>query len=425
MPTLYDLLGLDLADESTRAALAVVAITAAATLTTISLARAVLYPQRPAVIPNPLQTKIPELSEKEVAKLEYKPDSYPGARDVVTPYGNIRVYEWGPEDGKKVLFVHGISTSCMTVSRLAQAMVDRGYRVMMFDLFGRGFSDGVGDLPHDSRLYVSQALLAMASSPLSWTGNNSLRLVGYSMGGGIAIQFASAFPHMVESLVLLAPAGLIRAENFGIVSRILFRSGIVPDRFISELARIRLRKPIASSVNKKKSPTPSPNGAGSPLAKPNGEVSANDLRSALHHTKSQHKSMTDVGATEGADPPTADAVTALEKRVLDYIAWMADHHAGFIHAFLSSLRHAPLMDQHESWAKIGERPPGSTCILLAREDEIINPDDYRSDGLHLVGGEDRVTWKLVDGGHDFVMTHSNQIMRELDEFWGLEKKATD
>lgn len=44
----------------------------------------------------------------------------------------MRVYEWGPEDGEKVLFIHGISTSCMTVSKLAQAMVDRGHRVMIF-----------------------------------------------------------------------------------------------------------------------------------------------------------------------------------------------------------------------------------------------------------------------------------------------------
>lgn len=234
---------------------------------------------------------------------------------------------------------------------------------------------------------------------------------------------------MVESLVLLAPAGLIRPQNFGIVSRVLFRSGLVPDRFVGELARIRLRKPIASSVTKKKSATPSPNRAGSPddvVA-----VSADELHTALHRSGSQHhdhhhqKSIADLGAAEGADPPNPEHVTALEKRVLDYIAWMAEHHAGFVPAFLSSLRHAPLMDQHDSWVKIGEREPGSTCILLARDDEIINPDDYRSDGLHLVGGEDRVTWTLVDGGHDFVMTHSRQIMQELDRFWGVKAELAN
>lgn len=47
-------------------------------------------------------------------------------------YGSIRIYEFGPEDGKKVLFVHGITTSCITLKYLAQNLVDRGCRVMLF-----------------------------------------------------------------------------------------------------------------------------------------------------------------------------------------------------------------------------------------------------------------------------------------------------
>jgi pimeloyl-ACP methyl ester carboxylesterase len=61
-------------------------------------------------------------------------DVLPGARDVQTPYGSIRVYEWGPEDGPKVLLVHGITTPCISLGGLAHAFVDRGCRVMLFDL---------------------------------------------------------------------------------------------------------------------------------------------------------------------------------------------------------------------------------------------------------------------------------------------------
>ena len=49
-----------------------------------------------------------------------------------TPFGSLRVYEWGPEDGRKVLFVHGISTPCLSLGLLAQELVDRGCRVMLF-----------------------------------------------------------------------------------------------------------------------------------------------------------------------------------------------------------------------------------------------------------------------------------------------------
>lgn len=66
-------------------------------------------------IPSPRTTLIPELSKQEIAELLYPPDYLPGARDVTSPYGNVRVYEWGPEDGGKILLVHGISTPCIAL----------------------------------------------------------------------------------------------------------------------------------------------------------------------------------------------------------------------------------------------------------------------------------------------------------------------
>ncbi len=66
-------------------------------------------------ISSPKTTLIPGLSKKEIEELPYPPDLLPGARDVTSPYGNVRVYEWGPEDGGKVLLVHGISTPCIAL----------------------------------------------------------------------------------------------------------------------------------------------------------------------------------------------------------------------------------------------------------------------------------------------------------------------
>jgi hypothetical protein len=70
---------------------------------------------------------------------------------------------------------------------------------MLFDLWGRGYSDS-SDLPHDSRLYGTGILLAITSSPLPWTPGG-FSLIGYSLGGGIAADFASSFPNIVRSLV--------------------------------------------------------------------------------------------------------------------------------------------------------------------------------------------------------------------------------
>ena len=64
----------------------------------------------------------------------YRKDAIPGGRSVETPYGIIRVYEWGPEDGEKVLLIHGISAPALTVSGLADELALKGHRVLIFGM---------------------------------------------------------------------------------------------------------------------------------------------------------------------------------------------------------------------------------------------------------------------------------------------------
>ena len=409
----------------------IVTTTAVATLSFVAFARYVLWPAKLKILPSPLHNVIPRLKKEELNRLAYRPDSFPGARDVETPvsinfsyrcyyhcseekkrvfrseapsflaktdtttniffllfffkYGSIRVYEFGPEEGEKILFVHGISTSCITLKRIADALAQRGHRVMLFDLFGRGFTDGVGDLPHDDRLYVSQILHVLASSPLPWTGARAFHLIGYSLGGGIAVSFSRYQSHMLKTLVLLAPSGLIRPESFGTVTPFLFSSGIVPDRLLAVLTGRRLQRPIASSRKAEKTSVPVP-------------------------------------AAEAAIAGKVDSQPAVKESPWDldvpyYVRWMVINHAGFVPAFISCIVHAPLKMQHESWAHIRKRKPGTTAIIFASDDEIIDWQDYERQGLPLVGGRDRVRWSLLPGGHDFVMTHASAIVHELDDFW--------
>jgi hypothetical protein len=91
-------------------------------------------PPVPKILHSPREP-LQSLSSTELSKLPLPPDVLPGARDVSTPYGSIRVYEWGPEDGKKVLFIHGITTPCIALGDLAHALAHHGCRVMLFDLY--------------------------------------------------------------------------------------------------------------------------------------------------------------------------------------------------------------------------------------------------------------------------------------------------
>jgi pimeloyl-ACP methyl ester carboxylesterase len=276
-------------------------------------------------------------------------------------------------------------------------------------------------------------LCALASSPLSWTGAGRLSVVGYSLGGGIAIHFANAFPDLVGRLVLLAPAGLIRAKNFGVASRLLFQSGVVPERLLAKLTARRLQQPIAQSrvklaaaaaataakqSQKKTKTEPQSNGLHQQATNTQKQQQLDSEKNRYHHSHADGR-FVDAALAEVADPSPADEDQGLEpppveNRILEYVRWMVVHHAGFIPAFMSCIRHAPLTEQHDSWRGLASRKPGSTIILLARADEIIDVDDYRSDALPLVGGEANVVWKVLPGGHDFVMTHSDEILGVLE-----------
>jgi hypothetical protein len=86
------------------------------------------------ITPSPLRAILSNLSSQEISALAYKPDYFPGARDVDTPYGSCRVYEFGPEQGTKVLLVHGISTPCISLGGLAHELVNRGCRVILYGI---------------------------------------------------------------------------------------------------------------------------------------------------------------------------------------------------------------------------------------------------------------------------------------------------
>lgn len=85
-------------------------------------------------IPSPRETLLPFISAEEAAALSYPPNLLPGARDVATPYGTMRVYEWGPEDGRKVIMIHGDTSPVPILAPIGDALVKRGCRVMMFGM---------------------------------------------------------------------------------------------------------------------------------------------------------------------------------------------------------------------------------------------------------------------------------------------------
>lgn len=105
--------------------------------------------------------------------------------------------------GSAVLFVHGLLGSHQNWTRLISDL-SADHRIIAPDLFGHGASaKPVGDYSLGSHAATLRDLLDRL-------GVGTVTLVGHSLGGGIAMQFAYLFPDRVARLVLVSSGGLGR-----------------------------------------------------------------------------------------------------------------------------------------------------------------------------------------------------------------------
>jgi pimeloyl-ACP methyl ester carboxylesterase len=105
--------------------------------------------------------------------------------------------------GPPLLLVHGIA-GCYESWQAVLAPLGRAHTVIAPDLPGHGGSaPGAGD-------YSLGALAACLRDLLAALGHERATLVGHSLGGGIAMQFAYQFPQATERLVLVSSGGLGR-----------------------------------------------------------------------------------------------------------------------------------------------------------------------------------------------------------------------
>ncbi|KAI0053754.1 alpha/beta-hydrolase [Auriscalpium vulgare] len=146
----------------------------------------------------------------------YPEDFYDGGAYVTLPYGRVRYWMLGPEKGKKVVLVHGLSIPAMVWRDVAPALAGRGYRVLLYDLYGRGYSDAP-ETTYDAPLYTMQ--LALLMQHVKWA---KAKVVGLSMGGGVTAAFSLYFPSLVDGkIALIASTGLVEAGDISRTMRFM------------------------------------------------------------------------------------------------------------------------------------------------------------------------------------------------------------
>lgn len=125
--------------------------------------------------------------------------------------GKVRYEIAGPEDGEVVVLIHGLIGHLHVFDYQFKFLVEKGYRVLRYDLYGRGFSERVKG-EHGGELYMSQL-----SDLTKHVGiKRKFHLVGISMGGAVSTRFTSHHPEMVKSTFLVDCYGIPKPEDPGI-----------------------------------------------------------------------------------------------------------------------------------------------------------------------------------------------------------------
>lgn len=152
-------------------------------------------------------------------------------------------YRWiGPVRGPVIVAVHGLSTSSVVWNAMTRDLVDLGYRVLVYDLYGRGFSDTVKGR-QDADFFVIQLEQLLEDQGLA----QDLTLLGYSMGGSVATAFAARHPDRVKRLVLLAPTGIDSVENP--IHRFMRRWPVLGDWLHGILEPRRMRRSLEARAS--------------------------------------------------------------------------------------------------------------------------------------------------------------------------------
>lgn len=124
-----------------------------------------------------------------------------GGSFIGLPCGNTH-YEIRGE-GELCVLVHGYAVPSFMYEKLADELVKNGYRVLSYDLLGRGFSERVRGR-YTPELFVRQ--LEEVVDALA--GDEKFTLFATSMGGPIVSAYCAKHPEKVKKLVYYAPAGM-------------------------------------------------------------------------------------------------------------------------------------------------------------------------------------------------------------------------
>lgn len=150
--------------------------------------------------------------------------------DIPTRHGRTSVIASGAETAPPLFLIHG-STSNATMWIGDVAEYSKRYRVYAVDIPGEPGKSEAIRFGMEGSAYIEWLEELVASLKIK-----SFSIIGMSLGGWIALKFATSRPEMVEKLVLLCPSGIEPArKSFGFRALFCLMQG---ERGIQKLNKI-------------------------------------------------------------------------------------------------------------------------------------------------------------------------------------------
>ncbi|KAI7903769.1 Alpha/Beta hydrolase protein [Cokeromyces recurvatus] len=291
----------------------------------------------------------------------YTPDYYANGTYLELPFGTMRYWLFGNERGNQVVLIHGLSTGSAVYVKLAKDLADNGHHVLVYDLYGRGYSDAP-PVNYNEALYSSQ--LAMLLQKVGWSNTD---VIGLSLGGAIATSFASFYPEMVKRLVLIAPAGIMQDKDMPTLLKLLMP--LASQHFITSQPYIR---PLFMSAVKRFAK--STRYAQSGLEKDTEEIISNMTQIAFHQFL---------------------------------------YHPGYFKAVLRTVVDFPFTGLRERFKRVGEQKEISVLMIWGDKDTTV-PFYHSEEAKRLLPNAKMMVYK--DQGHDVLLTKWKSVNANIINF---------
>ncbi|MBX2850316.1 MAG: alpha/beta fold hydrolase [Phycisphaeraceae bacterium] len=154
------------------------------------------------------------ITQRSDGPIDTEPADDRERRITVTPETITLAYQdAGPKDGPVIVLLHGSPGKGADFKRtdngLIPSLAAQGYRVIAPDMPGFGYSEPY--IPD----YSNRAHARYVLDLLDQLDIDEAHFLGWSMGGGTAIQFYDLVPDRVRSITLMAAIGVQSAEGSG------------------------------------------------------------------------------------------------------------------------------------------------------------------------------------------------------------------